>query len=233
MFAIFFPKTCSICKSISKTPLCENCINEIEFLDLKDCCVSCGAPFNHIVKDEKSEALCIRCIRKEFHFERARSIVIHQGLVKNLIHKFKYREKIVLKGALTQLITERFPSGFSSFDTAIPVPLYIKKLRKREFNQSSVIAKYIAKKFGCSFDPFSLVKRLENKSQFEIGNLNERIKNVAGVFHISNTNSIESRSVLLVDDVFTTGSTINECSKVLLQAGAEKVQVLTLTRAAF
>lgn len=235
MLEIFFPKTCSVCKSVTDKPLCNKCIDDLRCLDKVDCCSSCGEPFNHIDNDSKSTELCLRCIKNEFYFKHAKSVFIHKGIIKDLLHRFKYRKKIILAGVLSELIISKFPYDSAKFDTVIPVPLHIKKLREREYNQSSLLAKRIAKHLDCKFDPFSLAKIKQSKPQFEMGNLSERIKNVKDAFSVENVKymNIKGKSVLLVDDVYTTGSTINECSKVLLEAGAERIDVLTLTRATY
>lgn len=202
-------------------------------LDEIDACEKCGEPFSHIERYSESGALCIRCINDEYYFDTARSVFIHKGFIKDLLHKFKYRKKIILSKTLSELIISRFPYNDTSFDTVIPVPLYIKKLREREYNQSSLLAKRIAAHIECNFNPMSLVKIKKSKPQFEMGNLGQRIKNVNNLFEIKEKTKVSGKKVLLIDDVYTTGATINECSKVLLAAGAKKVDVLTLTRATF
>lgn len=233
MLEMFFPKSCPVCKSLASKTLCQNCTSDLVPLDEIDSCRKCGEPFSHIERHSGEESLCIRCINDEFHFDTARSVFIHKGIIKDLLHKFKYRKKIILSKTLSELTITRFPYKVSSFDTVIPVPLYIKKLREREYNQSSLIAKRVAACFGCNFDPFSLVKTKRSKPQFEMGNLGQRIKNVKNLFEVKEKNSVAGEKVLLIDDVYTTGATINECSKVLFAAGAKKVDVLTLTRATF
>lgn len=232
MLEIFFPQTCSACKNISSKKLCTSCISKLEFIVERDCCYSCGEPFTHIEKTG-DQNYCLRCLKGEFYFNKARSVVFHRGTVKELLHQFKYRDKLILVKTFCEILIDKFPRDLSAFDLVLPVPLHIKKLRKREFNQSSLIAKCIAKKFGCDFDPFNLFKTKENKPQFEMENLQERIRNVKGIFSVRKKEKLKGTSVLLVDDVFTTGSTINECSKVLFEAGVRYVQVLTLTRASY
>lgn len=233
MLEIFFPDKCSACKSISHNKLCGKCISQLEFLDEADFCYSCGEPFRHIDQSPDKKNYCIRCLRREFYFNRARSVVFHRGIIKELLHQFKYRDKLILVKTLSKLLTERFPADFSSFDLVLPVPLHIKKLRSREFNQSVLIAKSVSRKFICDFDPFNLIKTRENRPQFEMGSIKERENNVRGIFELRKKEKIRGVSVLLVDDVFTTGATVNECSRVLSEAGASEIQVLTLTRAAY
>lgn len=231
MLEIFFPETCAACKEICPGKICKGCISEIEFLEEYDYCNTCGEPFTRIDKRDKRKNICMRCVRDEFWFEKARSVALHSGVIKELLHKFKYRDKLILSKALCEIIYCKFPGDILMFELAIPVPLHLSKLRKREFNQSSLFAKNIARRFNCRFDPFNLYKIRENRPQFEMENINERKKNVRGVFKAKDRKKLRGLSILLVDDVFTTGSTVNECARVMYQAGADKVQVLTLTRA--
>ena len=202
----------------------------IDFIDEYDYCSTCGKPFTRIETDHRQNT-CIRCLKNEFWFDKARSVAFHTGIVKDLLHKFKYRDKIILSKSLCEIIYCKFPRDILMFELTVPVPLHISKLRKREFNQSSLLAKNIARRFKRSFDPFNLYKTNENRPQFEMETINERKRNVRGAFKVKDRRKLRGLSILLVDDVFTTGSTVNECARVMYEAGAEKVQVLTLTRA--
>ncbi len=113
----------------------------------------------------------------------------------------------------------------------IPVPLHVNKLRKREFNQSAVFSVHIAKKIGVAYEPFVLKKVKETLPQVDLKKEEHRIKNVRKAFAVSNPRMVKGARILLVDDVFTTGSTTDECSRVLVNAGAKSVNVFTLTRA--
>jgi len=113
----------------------------------------------------------------------------------------------------------------------VPVPLHIEKLRAREYNQSAILAVNIAKYLGVGFDLMGLKKLRETKPQFELKNEKERLSNVKGAFFVEDKHRFDKKAVLLVDDVFTTGATSNECSKTILKSGASRVFVLTLCRA--
>ena len=84
-----------------------------------DCCFKCGEPFVHIEKRRQNSALCLRCIKDEFHFDFARSVFFHKGFIKELIHKLKYRKKIILAEALSELMVFRFPYKSFDFDTIL------------------------------------------------------------------------------------------------------------------
>ncbi len=177
------------------------------------------------------EHLCGRCIMDEFYFERARSIAFYDGLLKDILHRFKYEGKLSLGRILSSVLIQNFPADLDMPDMVIPVPLYIDRLRKREYNQSVILGEKLAKYLRTSFDPFVLRRVRDTKPQFEIRGDADKRRNVKGAFAIEKGDRIKGSSVLLVDDIFTSGSTINECSKVLLHSGASCVQVVTLARA--
>ncbi|MFH2011812.1 MAG: ComF family protein [Pseudomonadota bacterium] len=119
---------------------------------------------------------------------------------------------------------------FKSYDFLIPVPLHFKRLRERGFNQALSLAKYIGKKHGIPIDYMSL-KRIKWESPQINLSKKEREENVKGVFFLRDKNRLKDKSILLIDDVYTSGATVNECAKVLRKAEACKVDVLTLARA--
>jgi ComF family protein len=175
--------------------------------------------------------LCGRCLLGEFYFERARSCAFYDGLLRDILHRFKYERKLSLGGILSSILIESFPKDLDIPDLVIPVPLYIDRLRYRGYNQSVILGVNLAKHLRVSFDPFVLKRIRDTKPQFEITGEDEKRKNVKGAFSIENFEKIRGKTILLIDDVLTTGSTINECTRVLLQAGASWVQVVTLMRA--
>jgi ComF family protein len=147
------------------------------------------------------------------------------------IHKFKYGRSISLGDALGSFMAD---FSFPDFDQAeysllIPVPLHVKKLRQRGFNQSLLLARALGKKYKLPVN-FSLLKR----SKFTLTQTglhkNEREKNIKGAFIVTDKEKISGKKIILIDDVYTTGATINECAKTLIKAGAEKVAALTLAR---
>ena len=120
--------------------------------------------------------------------------------------------------------------SISEFSLIIPIPLHPKKLRERGFNQSLVLGREIAKKFSIPIDFDTLIRKNDTKPQVNLGR-SERMKNVKGAFMVRQKERIEGERILLVDDVYTTGSTVNECARVLRAAKASDVAVLTLARA--
>ena len=123
-----------------------------------------------------------------------------------------------------------FPDvDFTDYSLIIPVPLHIKRLRQRGFNQALILARAIGKKWQIPVN-FSLLKRHKFTETQTGMNKTERKQNIKGAFEVRDKENIAGKNIIIVDDVYTTGATVNECAKTLLKAGAQKVTVLTLAR---
>lgn len=162
----------------------------------------------------------------------ARAVGYYEGPLREAIHRWKYEEK----GYLTSFFGKKLAEGFhrywdaSSFDLLIPVPLHSKRLRDRGFNQALLLVEELSRRTRIPYSKRLLRKRISTPPQIHLSG-RERERGVRESFHIQRKEEIEGKTVLLVDDVYTTGATVNECSKVLLKAGAERVDVLTLAHA--
>jgi len=242
MLDILFPKVCPSCRTtaLKSENLCSLCFSDVRFTDNWSFCQKCGIPFGFFSSEdeddinlvqESGEHLCGKCIKGMFCFEKARSIAIYDGKIRDMIISFKYEGKLSIGDVLVDILTTNMPNDLDSFDSVVPVPLHIVKLRQREYNQSVILANGLAKYAGVNCDLFGMKRIRKTKPQIEITSEDERRSNVKGAFSVTEDHKFKGRSVLLVDDVFTTGSTSDECSKMLLNSGAYKVQVLTLTRA--
>ncbi len=233
MLDIIYPGLCISCKQISPgRQLCENCYSDIKFISSSDICVCCGVPYKSF--DETTahpEHKCASCISETTDFKVCRSIARFDGTIRDLLHSFKYKKKLGIGKIFTRLIKDNFPKDLTSFNLIMPVPLHIKKLREREYNQSAVLVNGLSRELDCEKDLFSLIKSFETEPQVNFKDSRMRKKNVLKSFSVRDVKNIKKRSILLVDDVYTSGSTINECAKVLLGSGAGEVQALTLLRA--
>ncbi len=148
------------------------------------------------------------------------------------IHRFKYAKKTSLARPLGSLVRETFMRfwGTDSVDLMVPVPLHLKRLRERGFNQAYLMTRAWAKDEDFSLDGLALCRTRWTKPQTTLSR-KERQRNVKGAFAVACAERIEGKRILVVDDVYTTGSTVNECAQVLMKAGARWVDVLTLARA--
>lgn len=229
-----FTNICHICESaINEANVCKPCLAKIRYIQGRALCSRCGMPFgfyNLSFSAEYCGHLCGRCISGGYLFDMARSVAYYEGILRDMLHEFKYRGVLRLSRVLSHILIYNYPVEFDPVDVVIPVPLHLRKLRQREYNQVAVLGQELSKYIGSSFDPFVLRKQYDTRPQFEMKGEGERRRNVRGTFVIEDLRRIKGKSVLLLDDVFTTGSTLNECTGVLLKAGAGRVQVLTLMR---
>ncbi|MFP4650272.1 MAG: ComF family protein [Desulfobacterales bacterium] len=224
-------------RHVMKDCLCSFCIEDFTAVQ-SPWCTRCGEPF-------KSSAdqghLCGDCITRKKHFSFARACSVYQGSVLNLLHAYKYTGRTGLAKPLGLLLFTSFIRHFSEMDidTALAVPLHEKRLRSRGYNQSLLMIlnwPEIAQKCGMheyaniAIDTRTLVRRKNTATQTGLER-SRRMKNIKNAFAVRCPERIKDRHLLLVDDVFTTGSTVEECARMLDNAGAAGVYVLTLARA--
>jgi ComF family protein len=211
---------------------CASCWAQIEVVSHPLCPV-CGRPFLDAAGDDHP---CGACLSRDPHYVRARAWSCYpreelaEHPLRQVIQRFKYGRKVSLGKPLGRLMA----LGCQDFlnecrvDLMIPVPLHPKRLRWRGFNQSHLLARQVGRAYGIPVDPFVLSRHKETPPQTQLKE-DERRRNVRGAFSI--TGSAKGKNVLLVDDVYTSGATVNECSRVLKKGGAKGVYVLTLARA--
>lgn len=232
---LLFPAKCVICRKplgwSNPEPVCSNCRMKIRSIQ-GPICFTCGYPIlAEIGNVSKEEITCASCKKNVPEFTQTRSVFYYEEILRQLVHFFKYQGKITIGKMLAQLMGDYCREGpyFSTAECIVPVPLGIKKLRHREFNQSLILAKVVGKYLKVPVYPFALKKVKEPAPQMKLSK-QDRMRNVRGAFMVRKKKQINRKEVLLVDDVFTTGATIRECSRVLLQHGVKKVWALTLAR---
>jgi ComF family protein len=228
---LMFPRTCLGCQKqwLQNTEelWCVECMNSISWIGSPMCPV-CGRPFPK--SPSASDHLCGECLASTFHFDHARSAVVHAGIVRDGIHSLKFGGHLHYVPSLVQVLMESMGSEVETFDGMIlPVPLHTRRLRQRGFNQAALLARELGKraKLNVRFDV--LLRRHWTEPQTRLSR-EERLKNVKGAFRVVFPALIQDQTILLLDDVYTTGTTISECARVLKQAGAGTVQALTVTR---
>jgi ComF family protein len=162
----------------------------------------------------------------------ARALGAYEGSLQEAIHRWKYEGKTYLTPFFAQWMTETLNRHWDagSFDLLIPVPLHPRRLRERGFNQILLLVKEISSRTGIPYGKTILQKKKPTLPQVTLSGM-ERERGVRGAFHVIRREGLVGKSVLLVDDVYTTGATVNECSKVLRRGGAKRVDVLTLAHA--
>jgi len=192
-------------------------------------CACCGLPFSIPVE---GEMLCASCLEEEPAFDAARAAVAYNDASRQLILGFKYGDKLHAVDTFTPWLLRAGEKLLASCDVIVPVPLHARRLWKRRFNQSALLAARLAKAAGKTHIPDALLRLRATIPQKGLKRA-ERRDNVRGAFTVSprHAPALAGKSILLIDDVFTSGATLNECARVLKKEGrAEKTCVLTLAR---
>jgi ComF family protein len=166
------------------------------------------------------------------YFTMARALGAYEGSLREAIHRWKYEGKTYLTPFFAEWMEEGLNRhwGPHSLDLLIPVPLHTQRLRERGFNQALLLVKELSRRTGIPYRKTILQKKKPTIPQVNLSGT-EREKGLRGAFQVIGKEELLGKSVLLVDDVYTTGATVNECSKMLLRGGAERVNVLTLAHA--
>ncbi len=184
--------------------------------------------------DGAEEARCGLCRKIAPPFVKAVAYGSYDGGLRELIHLLKYEQVRPAAAVLGRLLAEAM-SGLESFgiegSVVVPVPLHARKLRQRGFNQSELIAQEFIKLASGKMTLHARVLQRRRETESQIGlTRHQRRENIRGAFVVDRPQEITGREILLVDDVFTTGTTVSECARVLLRAGASKVFVATVAR---
>ncbi|MFH1625322.1 MAG: ComF family protein, partial [Pseudomonadota bacterium] len=226
------PTRCLICDrdilDKRSSGICESCLLDIRYVS-SPICSKCGVPFQ---SDVGRDHLCGTCLTSKIYFTKARAVGFYEGLLQEAIHQFKYNRKTLLAKPLGALVaTHHFDCiDFKSYDFLVPVPLHFKRLRERGFNQALSLARCIGKRYGTPTD-YRNLKRIKWKGPQINLSRQERERNVKGAFSLCDGNRFKGKSVLLIDDVYTSGATVNACARVMVKAGIRRVDVVTLCRA--
>lgn len=223
-----FPPICPICQALMSDAngICPACFSKMRFITAPFCDM-CGQPLN--MPENEGTSYCPECLKKPKSWQRARAIVVYNDTSKQLILPFKHADKLQLIPILTRfmLLQKEF---ISEHDLIVPVPLHWRRMVKRRYNQSALIAYQLSKQTGIAFDPCAL-KRI--RPTIPQGHLSpdERHRNVRDAFRVSSAHKIIGKRILLIDDVMTSGATATNCAKILLKNGATGVDVLTFAKA--
>ena len=231
---IIYPPRCHICQDFlkdngqEKDLICQYCLDDFPEITSPVCPV-CGKTFESISAEDH---WCEACLRKPPFYDTLSAPYAYEDGIMEAIHLFKYGGKIHLAKSLGPLLAEFALEriGIDENLLMMPVPLHPKKLRQRGFNQSLLLARAVKPFLKTELDFLSLRRIRYTQPQTGLKN-KERRKNIKGAFQIKNGRSFKGRSVLLVDDVATTTSTLDECARVLKKAGCDKVFCLVLARA--
>jgi ComF family protein len=231
LVSLLFPPVCHLCREFisaeSEVRLCKECLAKAPPL-ASPLCSCCGHPFSGA---GRADHLCGPCITDPPPFSAARSALLYENSTKELIHQFKYGKRVMLRrplGLLAASHLDVFAAEFEA-DLILPVPLHKRRLKERGFNQAILLGEVFSKRWGVALSRNNLRRTRWTEPQVSLG-ATERAANVRGAFGISSDKEILGKRIFLVDDVYTTGSTAKECSRILMKAGAAAVAVLTVAR---
>lgn len=206
----------------SRSPWCDDCDDELNDLVTKlNICRRCG---KFLTNDEH---LCRDCQEGDPPFFIARAVGPYEGCYRQLIKQYKFMEKKHLAWSMARMMSQvvRDTREYWPLDIVVPVPMSPEGLIRRGFNQSELLAKRIARCLRVRFEPRVLVRVKDSAPQRELSR-EMREKNLMHAFAVEKPERVRGKSVLLVDDVYTTGSTARECTRTLLDAGAKRVSVI-------
>ncbi len=229
---IIFPSFCQLCSELLQNPgekvVCQSCMESL-VPHRSSYCMCCGRFFSGTGESH----ICSSCIENKKAYSRHRSCGLYQGKLKDVILLYKYRQFKILGKGLADFVSRslsRDESLFLGTDFLVPVPLHPRKERKRGFNQAREIAVWLGKKHSIPCMDNILVKTKNNAAQTTLES-KQRWENVKNAYRVKKPALLAGKTVLLIDDVFTTGATINECSRVLKKSGAKEVRCITIAQA--
>ena len=210
MINMIFPPVCGVCGKIDNKGICNKCL--LKLMTLAE---------NRIMDQWETE--------KNFH--QLIYIFKYEGMIRKIILDYKFNEKSYIYETFVNFILkdEKIFKKLQTYDTIIPVPISKTRMKERGYNQSFLIAKALGNKLNIHIEKNCLVK---TKNVIEQSKLNreERKQNIQNVYELKNKQILNNRKILLIDDIYTTGNTINECSKILKQANPKGIDVLVLAK---
>ena len=207
---IFFPPVCGICGKLDKNSLCNKCKIRVEKNVLNK------------IEDYRDTSS---------FFDEHIYLFRYSGEIRDTILNYKFNEKSYIYKTFIEFLknNKNICTQIKKYDIIMPIPISKKRLNARGYNQSDLIARDLAKILNIEFSKNVLIKIKDNKPQSELGQ-DERTNNVKNVYKINNIKKINKKKILLIDDIFTTGSTSNECAKVLIDNNAKSVGIFTIAK---
>ena len=220
------PPLCLVCEKPTHEIVCDNCRKEIDktFEIRENFCLKCGGVFDG--------RACPRCRDTKFAFEFNRSVYIYQGQVKTIIEDFKYRGIKRVADYIAEKMSDLIDREYPQIDFLIPIPIHPTRERERGFSQTRLMVEKLSGTTGIPCDCISLKRVKHTRVQANLSK-DERKENLKGAFELKNVEKFKGRSVLLVDDVMTTGTTMNEAAKLFRKFRSIRVYTITFAIAVY
>lgn len=227
---IIYPPSCLACRRATMEPgaLCAACWSRTPFI-APPYCERLGTPFTH---DLGPGLISPEAFAHPPVFHRARAVARYEeGPARDLVHNLKYGDRLELAEAMGRWMAQAGAQLLADADSVVPVPLHRRRLFTRRFNQAAALAQSVARHAGRPYDPLALKRVKATKPQVGLTRA-QRADNLQGAFHVPDDARlrIEGRRIVLVDDVLTTGATLNAAARILLRAGAARVDALVFAR---
>jgi ComF family protein len=229
LVSLFFPPHCASCGADTRSGehLCAACAEKVRRIEAPFC-QRCSEPFEGAID---GDFVCANCGDRELHFECAVAPYLSRGVVREFIHRFKYDRERFLRQPLANWLADALDDArlqSPPIDAIVPVPLHPTRFRERGFNQAALLAELLSARAAVPLLA-CLVRTRYTTTQTRLDR-HERMENLRNAFRVTHIAAVQSRHLLIVDDVFTTGSTVDECARVLRLAGAASVRVATVAR---
>ena len=203
---------------------CEDCIEDLPQINGK-ICLRCGEPLNSMAN------YCLNCKNSKHYFKRNLSAFTYDKPVSDHIMNLKYNNKRYLGEIFTGFLVQKYIELGISAELIIPVPLHPNRLKERGFNQAEIIANPLAQKLNIPISIDALTRIKDTPKQSLSKSHEDRLLNIKDAFEVNDKSKIKGKTILLIDDVYTTGSTLSECANALLKAKAKEVYCLTVAHA--
>ena len=224
---LLFPPLCLGCRTaVGQAGFCAACWSTLTFLDGPGC-ACCGLPFAVALE---GEMLCAGCLAKPPAFDKARAILAYDDKSRGAILALKHADRLDLVPGFSRWLSRSGRSLLEDCDLIVPVPLHRLRLWRRRYNQAAELARRLARDWKRGYEPFALIRSRSTASQGAMTGAKARRRNVLGAFKVCDPAKVKGKRVLLLDDVLTTGATVEACARALKRAGAECVHVLVLAR---
>jgi competence protein ComFC len=220
VLSCLLPSSCVVCGKQSDNHqtvyICDSCFSALPRVS-DPVCQMCNTPLGGVVQNENTskQYICTRCSKKHVYYSALISVFYYAGAVVELIHTFKYKHRVSIGRFLTSELAKRLAelNWIDYIDCIVPVPMHPRRLYARGYNQAFILARYLGT--AIKKPVFECLKR-ESFQHAQVGTpYKERIENVKNAFRIQKNSFIRGKRIFLLDDVYTTGATINECSKLL------------------